>query len=277
MTAWLDVAPTELAAIRRLASRLVFHYRASGDPADHGCAAERMGEIDLRYADDMLARLHDLNPDLTANRGDTERILGCCRDFTLLFVTLCRHVGMPARSRVGFANYLIDGWYLDHVIAEVWDGERWRMVEPQLPDGFPLDLLDVPRDGFLVGADAWIACRDGRLDPESFVVAPGVPDPKLRSWPYLAHNLVLDLAAVNRREALLWETWGALERLSVPDAAMSAELDDLAAALARPDLDLDDLARRYADERFRIPREVTHHSPLDGSRRRVVLRESVAG
>jgi hypothetical protein len=48
-------------------------------------------------------------------------------------------------------------------------------VEAQVPDGYvdaatgkPLELLDVPRDRFLVGADAWRGARSGALDPELF-------------------------------------------------------------------------------------------------------------
>ncbi|WP_170185009.1 hypothetical protein [Saccharothrix texasensis] len=39
-----------------------------------------MAEVDLRYAADMPARLHALNPaPLGEERAPTERIVGCCR------------------------------------------------------------------------------------------------------------------------------------------------------------------------------------------------------
>jgi hypothetical protein len=45
------------------------------------------------------------------------------------------------------------------VIAEVSDGARWRLVEPQFvaDQDLDMDLLDVPRDRFLVGADVTIS------------------------------------------------------------------------------------------------------------------------
>ncbi|GAA3432784.1 hypothetical protein GCM10018954_023870 [Kutzneria kofuensis] len=135
---WLDGTPADFAALRDIASGLVFHHWGNGDPTDHGFAPSRFPEIDLRYAEAMLGRLRELNPSLAAERRPTERILGCCRDFTLLYVTLLRHHHIPARSRVGFGNYLVPGWHLDHVVAEVWDGSRWRLVDPQFAAANPL-------------------------------------------------------------------------------------------------------------------------------------------
>jgi transglutaminase-like putative cysteine protease len=167
---WLDDVGPKVADIRCAATQLVFHYRARGDITDHGFPPERRAEIDLRYADDMFGRLYELNPAPPGKaRTATERVVGCCRDSTLLFVAMARHHGIPARARVGFATYLLVDWAVDHVIAEVWDAaqQRWRLVEPEFEDGqVDVDLLDVPRDKFLVGADAWAACRVGSLDPE---------------------------------------------------------------------------------------------------------------
>jgi len=284
MAAWIGDAPRDLTALRRLASGLVFHYRANGDVAEHGFAPERMPEIDLRYAEEQFARLAELKPGpLGAEREPTERILGCCRDFTLLFVSLARGAGIPVRSRVGFAGYFVDGWWIDHVVADAWDADaaRWRRIEAQMPDGFvdastgaPLDLLDVPRDRFLTGADAWIAARAGRLDPECVVVAPDLEIPELRSWPYLAHNVILDLVAQTGHETLLWETWGVDDEIGAdgPDAALAADLDRIAARIAEPAVTPDELRELAADPRFRVPEVVSRHSPLDGSTRRVALR-----
>ena len=169
-------APTTVAGIRALVSRLVFHYRASGDPTRLGFAPERLHEIDLRYADDMLARLAELDPELlNAERAATDRILGCCRDYTVLFVALARRLGIPARARVGFSNYFVEGWYLDHVVAEVWDADeqRWRLVDSQFATATStcrspsttcraIDSSPAPMPGR--------ACRSGELDPERFVV-----------------------------------------------------------------------------------------------------------
>ena len=295
---WLEDAPTTVAGIRRLVSGLVFHYRAAGDPAYRDFAAPRLDEIDLRYASAILGRLRELQPDaITAERSLPNRVLGCCRDFTLLFVTLARQAGIPARMRVGFAGYFVDGWGIDHVVAEVWDAAegRWMLVEPQVDDGFvdavtnaPLDLLDVPRDRFLVGADAWRLARTGAIDHDRFVVEPQNPTPFLRSWPYLEHNLAVDLAALNGCELVLWDAWGPLEELTDParpsfevSGRRLAELDELAMALSaatRPDASPAESARAvaevYTSSDFVVPDSVLTLSPLGYPPRRTLLSAS---
>lgn len=52
--------PAGLGPMRAAARQLVFHYRAGGDYAENGIAADRIAEIDTRYAADMLARLVQL-------------------------------------------------------------------------------------------------------------------------------------------------------------------------------------------------------------------------
>ena len=82
----------------------MFHYRAGGDFAENGVPAERIGEIHTRYADAMLALILERGePDLGRERRPPDRMVGCCRDATVLFLALARHKGIPARARVGFA------------------------------------------------------------------------------------------------------------------------------------------------------------------------------
>ena len=99
---------------------------------------------------------------------------------------MARHKGIPSRARVGFARYFFDAWLIDHEIAEVWDGsaERWRLVEPGIDDGHTdpvdgasFDALDVPPDRFLIAPRAWQLARSGAVDPERFVVDPGLEIP----------------------------------------------------------------------------------------------------
>jgi hypothetical protein len=302
---WLADAPSDLAGLRRLATQIVFHYRASGDPVALGFAPERMDEIDLRYAERILARARELQGGPIGGQRDAlSRVLGCCRDFTLVLVSLAREAGMPARMRVGFAGYLLgetrsdDGayepWWLDHVVAEVWDGGagRWRLVEAQIDDGFldagtglPLDLLDIGADRFLVGADAWLAARAGTIDHARCVVDPSVEVPFLRSWAQLAHNLAVDLAAVNGHELLLWDSWGPLESVTQPTSssadltiehftmldALAQTMVDAATPVTTPDESIDRLAEVYLASEFVVPSSVLTLSPLGKPSRRTRL------
>lgn len=258
---WLDDAPADLPRLREIASGLVFHFWGNGDPTAHGFTPERLGEIDLRYASRMLERLRELNSaPLGTERATTERILGCCRDFTLLYVTLARHHGIPARMRVGFANYLMPQWHMDHVVAEVWDGERWRLVDPQFPSDHQLDVdvQDVPRDRFLVGADAWNACRSGALDPATVLVSPDLTEPFLRGLPYARHNLVLDLAALNKHEMVLWDVWGGLNVDPSVSPSDTARADHLAALSPT---DLPSLQAAFTSPDLHVPPVVTTINP----------------
>lgn len=80
--------PTGIDALRRIARGLVIHYRAD-DPSSHGIPESRLSEIDTRYAEKMLERLFELDEkSLTEKRPPERRILGCCRDYTVLFRAL---------------------------------------------------------------------------------------------------------------------------------------------------------------------------------------------
>jgi hypothetical protein len=278
--ALLDTVPGDLRSLAAAARRLVFHYRGDGDWASQGIAPERIAEIDTRYAAPMLARLAALHDaPLTAERAPHQRLVGCCRDFTVLFLALARHHGLPARARVGFAAYFMPGWFIDHEIAEVWDTaeQRWRLVDAELHhghrdpnDGALLDPLDVPPDRFIVAPQAWLACRAGEADPARFVVHPDLNIPDTRGWPYLRHNLIHDLAALNGREMILWDDWG-LTEVAEPDAAQLALLDRTAAALVDPALSLATLEALYDRDEFRVPPTVTSHSPAADKPLRVAL------
>ena len=279
---WVAELPKDVSALRDASSELVFHYRGGGDYEQNGVPEERVREIDTRYVDEMLKILHERSAaPLGTPRPASERLVGCCRDFTALFVSFARAHGVRARTRVGFAGYFMPGWWLDHVVGEVWDAEqnRWRLVEAQVsPDfvdagtGEVLNVLDVPRDRFLTGPDAWRASRNGTLDHGRFVVHPELPEPFLRSWPYLAHNLVLDLAALGSREMVLWDEYGLLTGpLSDTDKGL---LDEVATEISDT-VDPKLVGSWLRNEPLRIPEELTSYSPTSGPQQ-VTLRPGLA-
>jgi len=267
----IDRLPSDLGALRAASQQLVFHYWADGDYAANGIAPERISEIDTRYAAAMFARLGELaDLPLSAARQPRQRLVGCCRDFTVLFVSMARHKGIPSRGRVGFAGYFFDGWLIDHMIAEVWDGSagRWRLVEPEIDDGHAdpaggagFDALDVPPDRFLTAPRAWQLARSGAVDPERFVVDPGLEIPATRGVPQLRRNLVRDLAALNKTEMLLWEDWGVLDSRTLPGPGELTVLDELATLTGQPSPPLAGLRSAYRRPQFVVPHTVTSYSP----------------
>jgi hypothetical protein len=267
----IDQLPSDLGALRAASQQLVFHYWADGDYAENGIEPERISEIDTRYAAAMFARIGELaDLPLSAARQPRQRLLGCCRDFTVLFVAMARRKGIPARGRVGFARYFFDGWLLDHEIAEVWDAsaERWRLVEPEIDDdhidpvdGASFDALDVPADRFLTAPRAWQLARSGAIGPERFVTDPDLEIPATRGWPQLRHCLVHDLAALNKTEMLLWERWG-VDSHEPPGPGQLPVLDELANLTGQPCPPLADLRSAYRRPEFVVPDTVTNYSPV---------------
>lgn len=267
----IDDLPSDLSSLRAVSQQLVAHYMGSSDGTSGPVEGERLNEVDTRYADAMFSRLLDMGPPtLARERPATERIAGCCRDFAVLFVAMARHKGFPARVRVGYATYFQAGWYLDHVIAEVWDRDekRWRLVEPEVSDSFApkggvFDPLDVPPDRFVTGPRAWLAARSGQIDPERFVVAPDLEEPYTRSWLSLRHHIVQDLATLNKAEMLVWDQWGILNE---DDPLGRAELlDRLALVTSHADCSAAAVAHWAQQEGLRVTPSVTSYSPAHPS------------
>jgi hypothetical protein len=176
------------------------------------------------------------------------------------------------------------------VIAAVWDapGQRWLRVEPEVGpghvaaiDGSVVDVSDVAPHLFLTGGEAWQRVRSGALDAESFVVAPELLIPATRGWPYLRHNLVHDLAAMNKQEMLLWDDWGVLDEplpTGLPPAADRLEVfDRLAEVLTRPSPPAQEVRRWAALDGFAVPETVTSYSPVHERPLKVDVSRVVAG
>lgn len=241
-----DALPGDVASLAGVVPGLLLHQHigpAYGEPI----APERALEAHIRAADDVLACVltHDAAP-LAQARPPARRAIGVCRHFTLLLVAMLRHKRIPARSRCGFGAYFEAGKFVDHWVAEAWDGARWVMVDAQLDEvqrklfGIRFDPLDVPRDQFLTAGDAWRRCRAGELDPDAF----GIMD--MHGCWFIAGNVVRDVAALNNREMLPWDVWGAMPQPG--EAPDSARFDEWAALTLDPDAHFDALRRLYESD-----------------------------
>ena len=185
---------------------------------------ERKGEAQLRRVDQKLARIFELDArPLTEARDHSHKLVGNCRDFSVMMAAILRHQGVPARVRCGFGTYFIADHYEDHWVAEVWRAgeERWVLVDAQL-DGLmqealklDFDPLDVPRDRFIVGGKAWQLCRSGQADPDSF----GIFD--MHGLRFVQGNLIRDVLAFSKVELLPWDHgWGYLAEAGGEDEAL---------------------------------------------------------
>jgi hypothetical protein len=223
----------------------------------------RRSEIHIRPMEKMRERLLALEErELTVSRPVDRRLVGRCHHFMLFLIAILRAKGVSARGRCGFGAYFNPPYFEDHWVCEYWnaDQQRWILVDTQFDEvwraklNIKHDILDVPRDQFLVAADAWIRCRRGEADPSKF----GIDFAGLRGLWFIAGSLVRDVAALNKMEMLPWDVWGAQPRAEQPvEDEQLAFFDRLAAITCAPDSSFDELRDFYAkDDRLRVPSTV---------------------
>ncbi len=204
---------------------------------------------------------------LAAPRQPASRLVGNCRDFSLLLVGLLRHQGVPARARCGFGRYFLPDHYEDHWVGEYWNAAagRWVLVDAQMDAlqrgvlQLPFDPLDVPRDQFITGGHAWQLCRSGAADPETF----GIHD--MHGLWFVRGNVVRDVAALNKMELLPWDSWG-LVYVEGGDETLPAEtlagLDEMAALSGGEAADFERIRRVYeSSNQWRVPPIITSFTP----------------
>ena len=232
MVTLLDDLPADVGQLVRVVQGLLIHvfwadrYGLELDEA-------RQSEVQIRPLSAKLERIVELDPrSLTEPRDLDKRLVGNCRDFSLLLAGLLRHQGVPARARCGFGRFFLPDHYEDHWVGEYWNAGqgRWVLVDAQMDAlqrgalNLPFDPLDVPRDQFITGGRAWQLCRAGQADAETF----GIHD--MHGLWFVRGNLVRDVAALNKMELLPWDSWG-LVYVEGDDEALNAT--DLAALAGR--------------------------------------------
>jgi hypothetical protein len=259
----LDDLRDDVAGLARLIQGLVVYDVVA--PGFYGFTVpqERHTEIHIRPMERMLDAIVALdNRSLSLSRPVDKRLAGRCHHFMLLMVGILRRKGVPARMRCGFGSYFNPPHFEDHWICEYWNAMkgRWTLVDVQFDEVWRTklkinhDILDVPRDRFLVAADAWTQCRGGVADPNKF----GIEFAHLRGLWYVAGNLIRDIAALNKVEMLPWDVWGAQPRPNETlDDRQLAFFDHLAELTREPDGCRDELRTLFEmDGRVKVPETV---------------------
>lgn len=255
----LEKLPSDPAALVAVVQNLVVHEFAASDFYGFVIPEKRKPESHIRQAEKMLDRILALDNDpLVVPREVENRLVGVCHHFVVLLTAMLRAKGVPARARFGFGAYFNPGFFEDHSICEYWNAaeSRWVLVDPQFDEvwrarlGIRHDVLDVPRDRLLVGADAWSKCCAGEVDASKFGIFRG----GLRGSWFIAGVLIRDLAALNKMEMLQWDVWGAMPR---PEESISdgqhAFFDRIAALTRDPDASFGELRGLYeTDDGVRV-------------------------
>jgi hypothetical protein len=249
---------------------------------------EQWRKVCTTSASDMLRQVTSLREDglsLAVPRSPEERIIACCREFTVLATALFRAKGIPARARCGFALYLAEqGNYEDHWMCEYWNGKDWIAIDPQI-DPFQqsvfqnyasttkdidpgykemllsLDPMHLTEKHFINAGIAWKLYREGKADPGTFGIG---ADPKkfnletlYGAW-FIRGQLLRDFAALNKVEPVPFlvrldfgQDWKAWRLLSTKDKELSEDdlqlLDTIADLCVKPDGRLKEINQLFAD------------------------------
>jgi hypothetical protein len=272
-TSTVNELANDIAELVRLVQHLVVYDVVAPSFYSFTVPENRQNEVHIRTIEEMLDRIFALDPrPLAVARPVEKRLVGRCHHFVLLLVGILRTKGIPARARCGFGSYFNPPNFEDHWVCEYWNATkaRWALVDVQF-DGLwraklkiDHDILDVPRDRFLVAGEAWTQCRNGQADSAKF----GIEFVNLRGLWYIAGNLVREVAALNKVEMLPWDVWGAQPRPNETlDDDQLAFFDLVAALTLEPDMSLDELRRLFeSDDRVRV-RGIIFNSLLNRSER----------
>ncbi len=221
---------------------------------DLNLSAARRQELYLRSVPEMLGRIVELDPSpLPVPRAPEKRLIGLCRDFAVILVSILRHQRVPARLRIGFAGYFKSQIprYWDHRIAENWNQEsgRWALVDPMIDDvlrksgRIHIDSLDISRNSpFLVAGEVWLKCRGGQADAIEFGDSPDD-----LGMPPIRYALLQDFDALNKVETVGFDTWH--ELIDKPEPELTEDelalLDKVAIVTTNVDSRFTDLQRLY--------------------------------
>lgn len=223
-------------SIARWINSFMQHPRGA-DSQKRGFVVKQVVDLELRCVTEILAaaterKLFD---------GDPKQIKigGLCRDFAILAASAFRNMGIPARLRVGFADYIVPDFWEDHWLCEWHDGQCWYRfdVEFAAVDGFLFNTLDVPRERFLMACEAWLRIQNEPGIASRF----GVSSLDLAGEWFVAGSLLREVAALRKLELKPWDYWGLSKGLSPVSTALSREarktLDQLARRLGSADVE----------------------------------------
>ena len=161
--------PTEPKYLSKSIAEFIFHI-GSDECQNVPTPDDHQADMQIRTVFEVLERITNKN-----NNSANRKFAGVCRDFSLLAASSFRSHGIPARLRVGFADYFNEGFYDDHWLCEVYDGQRWNLLdlevlaEPSIAIAL-FDAAAVQSDRFLNASKSWHLVQYGKLSGSNFGV-----------------------------------------------------------------------------------------------------------
>ncbi len=201
----LPQSPLELTRVVQGVLLHIFHTESYGVHL----TKERKEEVRVRKVEDVLECIMMLdNRPLSQPRDPNERMISHCRDYAVLLCSFLRHRGIPARVRVGFADYFIPEVPQSHWLCEYWcqTKGKWVKIDAQLDsiqiDFYKIDFdpMDVPADKFLYAGEEYKHPRIKSVDL-SHSDSQNTED----SSCVIRRCLIQDFLALNKMEVEIWD------------------------------------------------------------------------
>lgn len=204
--------PEDLEGLIKTVQGLIIH----GDESkqyDVSFSINQGNEELLRTVPQMLARIRMLDSrKLTTPREPSKRIVGMCRDMSVLLASFLRYRQIPARVRAGFASYFdSEIKYEDHWVCECWDEKekRWKRVDVQV-DGphrkkynIQFDTTDVKaEDGYYAAGEVYKLCKEGKANKDDFGYNKWWKGEKS-----IRGNMLHEFNCLNGIELMPWDLW----------------------------------------------------------------------
>jgi hypothetical protein len=181
---------------------------------------------------------------LKVPRARGERVVVACYHHCMLFTSMLREKGIPARMRAGYSHYFEKeyGIRFGHVICEVWDNaqERWIYIDPDR------NILDLDKREFDLASEAWYNLRKEKVKPQKYVssLSEGIRG--------VISLMALDASLVTGEEKLYWDMaligYEDISRYGNLSHSRFEMLDNLAKYLDAPDSNFEELKFLYQNE-----------------------------
>lgn len=211
----------------------------------------------------MLSELLRKDKNYSSDRKIEDKIHVCCREQAILLASILKAKGFSARVRSGFAKYVnISGKSAgDHWITEYYDieNQKWTLIDADMYfneyvlNEYHIDfnLLDIPHNKFIFGAEAYLGLRLGKFKNEEIYY---VSSPLTIGIEASIHGLFYDFHSLMNNEIIFLHLPKYIKdknfKLSKEEYA---ELDELAKLMLEPDENFDKLLEIWnLKEKFRI-------------------------
>lgn len=214
-------------------------------------------------AQSMIAELLRRDKNYSIHRKIEDKIHVCCREQAIFLASILKAKGISARVRSGFCRYanLPGVQACDHWIVEYYDMKigKWTLVDAdmfydsEILKEYHVDfnLLDIPREKFIFGAEAYLNIRKNKLKENDLYYASNTPVLGIEA---ALHGLFYDFHSLMNNEIIFLHLPKYIRdknfQLSEEEYK---ELDNLATLMLDPDKNFIEL--RYIwenNEKFRI-------------------------